>query len=841
MKSLLSRLRLLNVRYVRDHAARTLLFFGVIALSAALIVAVLGTYGSVSGSAQRLAEQVAGNAALEVTGVTDAGLEDNLVATIEQNDSVDAAVPLVQALVVIAGQQVMLYGSDQRARKLSSSLQRAIDDVPKDSAAVPGLWVGPGVAGVTRGGSARVVAMTGTVTDVPIAGVVSGDSAATINHGNLAIAELRLAQQLTGHPGRLDSIFVVADPGIDVDMLRKQLNDRLEGRAYVATPAFRAELASSSTAMAQNVTLLVAMLALVVAMFLVFNTTNMAAGERRAEMSTLRTLGARRGIIMRDFLTESFVIGFLGAVVGSGLGVAMAAVSISRIPSAFLMAVDAKIGFVLPPLAIPIAVVTCVGATLLASGAAAYHVSHVQPIEAIRPPDQTGVTTSTSSAARLARTWGAATAGVLAMGAGVVLSLACQDQKAIGGVMLFLVGVVLVALTATRPIARAVGYASARLGAPGRLAGASVERAPRRTWATTMTVCLAVALGAGTTGSSHNLVAAAGDLVSTLASSDFVVQSAPRDQLPLRPLLPAEVGAQIQRVPGVGRVVPGQFTYAYLPSGRALVQGLSGSSNTPPYQLASESARHALLDGSGAVLSRLFARQHELHVGDTFTLPTPTGAKVLRVADVIDYISDAGLVAISLDHLQQWFSRVGASFYEVMLTPAADRSTVQAELDRIVEVAPLTVHVFTGGEEVAGAEAAVEQTGALAASLQWIVAIVAALALFNTLTLAVVERRRELGILRALGASRKFIGRVILADALGVGLVGGVAGLALGLALQYFYAIVLSNVIALSVRFAFVPLAVVMAVGAVLISLAGALPPARTASRLKIIEAIGYE
>lgn len=844
MRTLLSRLRLLNVRYLRGHPGRTLLSVGVIACSAALIVAVLGTYGSVSGSVRGLAEQVAGNAALEVTGITDAGLEDGLVSTIETTDGVRAAVPLVQAPVLLAGKRVMLYGTDERAAALSSSLRRAVDDVPKDRVGAPGLWVGPAVTGVTPGHPAEVVSMTGTATEVPIAGVIPGSHAQLINRGNIVIAQLRLAQQLTGRPGRLDSVLIVAQTGADVGALRQRLSDRLDGHAYVATPSFRAALASSSTTMTQNVTLLVAMLGLVVAAFLVFNTMNMAANERRAEMATLRALGARRATIMGDFLAESFLIGLVGAALGSALGIAMAAAAVSRLPPMLLAAVDTEVEFVLPPSAIPIAVIACVGASLLASGLAAYRVSHVQPVAAMHPLDETSVASSASGSRRnFARTWGALGAGCAAIATGIAVSLVYADNRAFAGTALFLVGVVLVALAAARPITRAVAYVSGRLGAPGHLAAASAERVPQRTWATTMTVCLALAIGVATTGSSRNMVAAAGDAVSTLERIDFVVQSTPGDEFPFRQLLPAQIGQEIQRVPGVARVLPSQFTYAHLPKGRALVQGLSGPSNTPAYQLASDSARRAVLDGSGAVISKLFAGQYGLHVGDTLTLPTPTGGvKHLRVADIIDFLSaDAGLVAISLDQLEHWFSRFGASFYEVTLAQGADHAQVQAALERIAKHTPFPLYVLTGSQLVGATKSAVQQVGALATALQWIVALVGALALLNTLMLAVVERRRELGILRALGARRKFIGRLIFADAVGVSLVGGFVGLALGFALQYIAVVVMGRAASLSVPFAFVPLVAAIAVGSILVTLAGALPPARRASRLTVVDAIGYE
>jgi putative ABC transport system permease protein len=841
VRATLSRVRLLNVRYVRGHPVRTLLSVGVIACSAALIVAVLGTYGSVSGSVSRLAEQVAGNAALEVTGVTDAGLEDRLVTLIEQTEGVEAAVPLVQAPILLADKRVMLYGSDTRAAKLSSALRRTIDKVPKERTAAPGLWIGPGVTGVTKGSQTRAVSMTGTATEVPIAGVIPGTDAALVNHGNLAVAELRMAQQLTGRPGRLDSVLIVAAAHADLTALRQRLVERLAGQAYVATPAFRAALANSSTAMAQNVTLLVAMLGLVVAAFLVFNTMNMAANERRTEMATLRAVGARRAPIMRDFLAESFMIGVCGSAVGSLLGVAMAMVAVSQLPPMFLVAVDADVEFVLPPFAIPTAAIACITATLLAAWLAAYRVSHVPPVAAMRPTDQIGERSSVSPASRT-QVWGAFSAGLMVIALGAAAAIAYIDNRALGGVAVLVIGLVLLAFAAARPMAHAAAAISARFGVPGRLAAASVERATRRTWATTMTVCLAVGIGVATSGASQNMVAAAGDAVSTLAHTDFVVQGSTGEEFPFRQILPPQIGQAIPRVHGVEQVIPGQFTYAHLPGGRALIQGVAGPSNTPAYQLASDSARHAVLDGSGAIISVLFARQYALHVGDTLTLPTPTGAHHLRIVDIINFVSaDAGFAAISLNELEKWFLRPGVTFYEIILAHGADHATAKAALDQIAAQAPFTVHVLTGTDLVATTKSVIQQIGALATVLQWIVALVATFAVLNTLMLTVVERRRELGILRALGARRKFIGEVILADALGVSLVGGATGLIVGLVLQYFAVYVLGKIAALTVPFALAPRAITMAAGAVAIALAGALPPARAASRLEIIQAIGYE
>lgn len=838
----LSRLRLLNVRYLVRHPIRTLLSLGVVAWSAALIVAVLGTYGSVGGSVSRLAEQIAGNASLEVSGVTDGGLDQALVPTIRAVPGVAAAVPLVQAPIVVEGQRILLFGSDDSARELSSSLRDAIDAVPRSSADTPGLWVGPGVTGVAQGSMTVVTAMTGAVTPVPIAGVLSGASASSLNSGRIAVAPLSVAQELTGRPGQLDSVLVVAAPGTDVAGLRQRLTDSLGGRAYAAVPAYRASVANGSTAMAQNVTLLVAFMALAVAGFLVFNTMNMAASERRPEIASLRALGARKGLILRDFLAEALIIGLLAAAGGSLVGVALAAATVSRLPTVLTANVDAHVEFVLPSFAVPAAIAACVAATVAASWLAAHRAAGVAPVEAMRPEGVgTGVAAG-SEQARVRHTAALLVAGGLLGVAGVVAAVRFDDTRAMAASPLFLVGAILVSLAATGPLTRAVAAVSRRVRPAGPLAAASVQRSPRRIWATTTTVWLAVAIGVAITGASQNMVTAASEAVSTLKQTDFIVQGATKDELPVRPILPEGLAEQVRAVPGVARVTAGQFAYANFPDGRALVQGISGESNSTAYRFASEGARAEVLAGTGAVVSRLFARDHDVAVGDTLTLPTPAGDQRLRVADVVDYVSvDAGLVAISLDRLGEWFHRPGATFLEVQCAPNADRAAVGSALGRLAAAAALPVYVVTGAESVAATESAVQQVGALAAALQWIVACVAGLALLNTLMMSVAERRREFGILRALGANRRVVRRLVMAEALGVSIVGGIVGVVVGMSLQYVATLALGRVAALSVPLALPWAAAAMAIGAVAIALAGALPPARAAARLPVVEAIGYE
>jgi putative ABC transport system permease protein len=167
-----------------------------------------------------------------------------------------------------------------------------------------------------------------------------------------------------------------------------------------------------------------------------------------------------------------------------------------------------------------------------------------------------------------------------------------------------------------------------------------------------------------------------------------------------------------------------------------------------------------------------------------------------------------------------------------------DPNRLRAEVRRVV---PPPNYVYDGRAALAGLEAPLHQSMFIANAVWIIVVCVAAVALFNTLTLSVLERRREIGVLRAMGSSRRFTLQMVLAEAAGIGLVGGVLGLLFGLTDQLLYSLVSGDMMNFNVDFRPSPMALVFTIGALAISLLGSLPPARRAARLNIIEALGVE
>ena len=227
-----------------------------------------------------------------------------------------------------------------------------------------------------------------------------------------------------------------------------------------------------------------------------------------------------------------------------------------------------------------------------------------------------------------------------------------------------------------------------------------------------------------------------------------------------------------------------------------------------------------MLAGDGVVVSREIARNLGIAPGDELTLPTPTGERRVRVLEVVPYFSlFGGLVSMSLTQMREWFDRPGSTIVAVKLVPGADRAEVEAVIrDRL----PAGVLMYSGDEAVAAIGKGMESTTGLIDAMAWIVVFVASIALLNTLMLSVLERRRELGVMRAMGASRRFVLRTVVAEAAGIGTVGAVIGAAFGAVNQHLTTAALTNVLSIDVVYDASVLAAVFGCAAFALTLLGA-------------------
>ncbi|MFC4374945.1 FtsX-like permease family protein [Nocardia halotolerans] len=823
------RLRLFNFGELIRHPGRTIMSTAVMAVSAALLVAVLSISGSVTGSVDRLTKGLAGNAELEITGITDAGFEQNLLPAIAQTPGVQTAVPMLRVSLGGGPDRTLLIGADQNVSALDSDLAGPMAEHTRKLTSTPrGVLVGA-ATGYQVGDSVPIGGGSATV-----AAVLDDEATNRLNGGHLIAAPLPLAQFLTDRVGKLDSVQIIARPGTDIAELRTALTTAVDGRAVVAEPSLRTAQAGGAIQIMRYSTLMSSAAALIVAAFLIYNAMSMAVAQRRPMLSLLRAIGGQRGPMVRELLVEAALLGLVGGVIGSAIGVLMGRIAIGRLPAAIVQSVEARTEFLVPNYAVPVAIVACVLATVLAAALAARQVYKVAPVEALAP-----VEASDAAATGRGLRW-AALAGGLALGAGAV-ALAFTDlgRVSLGAITLSFTATVLLCFAATGPIVRAAAAIARWFGAPGALGATTLERAPRRVWATAMTVMIGVAAVVALGGASSNMVDSATESFQSLGEADLYVSPSPVEQFPTGPALPAELADRVAAVPGVAGVHPAQMAFATLGSGRVMLQGYPPQAEDARLGAVDPAVIDRMARGDGVVITRDVARSLDLAVGDEITMPTPSGERTTTVLQVIPYFTAvSGVVMMSLDQMREWYQRPGETILTIEFAPGADPAAVQAAVRAAV---PPEIHVDTGATMLAAISSSVQQGAAMSNMILWIVVLVATVALLNTLMLSVLERRRELGVLRAMGTNRKFLLRSVLAEAAGIGLVGAGIGLVIGVAVQYLGTVAIGHAMTIDIVYSASPLVLVYGVVALGLALLGSIPPAMRAARMPIVAALAVD
>ena len=829
------RLRLFSLRELAVHRRRTIASIAVMAVSAMYLVAVCGIFGSITGSVNRLADGIAGIASLEVSGITDAGFPDTITADVAAVPGVAIAAPMIRTSTSTSSGPILLFGADERLAALGGALKDALKDGGAAQLANPAgpfgppnaVRVGPG-AGHAKGEAFQLGSASVTVSEV-----LQGKQVAALNGGHYALAPLALAQNITGRQGQLDSILITIEPGADLARVRAAVATAVNGRAIVADPSMRTTRAGDGVKLMNYMALMGAMVALMVGAFLIYTTTTMAITQRRPVISMLRAIGGRRATIIRDMLAEAAVLGVVGGAIGSAIGILLGRIAIGRLPPAITQGLETRIEYWLPGYAIPAAVAATALTSVVASAMAARQVYKVAPIEALAP---VGVSAADRVPRWLRIASGAAAVAVFAVAIGLVLN----QRGVVAFVAMAAVFSAEIALgfALTVPIVNATAATARVFGSVGALAAATIECAPRRVWATVMTVLIAVVTTVTITGTNTDMIRSARGIFSPVATVPVWVSANSPDSYPTD-ALPQGLSEKVAALPGVQRVTEGALGFAEVGGTRVMLDGFSPGTADPLYRALDERVRDQVLAGRGVALSQNLGKTLHVRVGEQLRLQTPHGVQLTTVLALVPYFSTViGTVGMGLDQLRSWFDRPVTTMLEIAAAPGVDPARLLADVRRIV---PAPNYVYDGRAKLVGLEAPIHQSMFIANAVWMIVGFVAAVALLNTLTLSVLERRREIGVLRAMGCSRRFTLRMVLAEATGIGVIGGVLGLVFGLTDQWLFSVVSGDMMNFQVTFRPSSMALVFTVGALAMSLLGSVPPARRAARLNIIEAVSVE
>ncbi|UGS35813.1 ABC transporter permease [Capillimicrobium parvum] len=691
-------------------------------------------------------------------------------------------------------------------------------------------------ANIKIGDTIKVVGSNGPGRNLEVVGLAEFGGVSSVGGFVAVVTTLNQAQQLAGERGRYDQILVAADDGVSPVELRDRIRTIAPANVSVRTGQQQADKNSQDIqdqlGFLRTALLAFAGISVFVGAFIIFNTFSITVTQRMREFALLRTLGASRRQILTQVLFEGLLIGVIGSIVGLLLGLVLA-------PGlrALFKAVGADLpssGTVVEPRTIIVSLLVGIVVTLLSGLAPAIRSTRVPPVAALREgavlPQGRGHRFVTPGGIVLVVLGAVALALGLFGGGGIAL-------VGLGALVVF-VGVALLSPKLVPPLAAGVG--APLPGLVGRLARENSIRQPGRTAVTAAALMIGVTLVAFVSIFAAGAKATIDEAVNTAGKPGTLIVQNTNGFTPIAP----QVGDAVARVPGVKSVSPITFSTSRVTGvgGKTSVTGVPANLPdvfTIDWKQGSDRVVRTL-GAQGAVLTKGYADKHDLAVGDRIRVLTPLGKHLeLTVGGIAE--DNTGLLAdltVSQALARSAFGEKEDALVFVGVDPADEKrvqSVISAAFDRLYPVAEVkTLQEFK--DDQAG------QIDGLLILIYVLLALAVVISLFgivNTLVLSIYERTRELGMLRAIGTSRRQVRRMIRYEAVITAVIGAVIGVVLGLIFALAVGVALKDdgfVLSIPV----VQLIILLVLGA-LAGVVAAIAPARRASRLDPLEALAYE
>ena len=689
-------------------------------------------------------------------------------------------------------------------------------------------------AGLKVGGTVTLTTPGATRKDT-VVGIFRYGTSGNLAGASIVTFDLRTAQQvLLGGADAYTSIDVKAAPGIS--------QSELAGRVRAATAGQAAQLKvrtgkESADQQAAQITdglkffsaflLIFAGIALVVGSFIILNTFSMLVAQRTRELALLRALGASRRQVTSSVLGEAFLVGLLGATLGLGLGVLL---------SLGLRSLFAALGIDLPGGALVISGGTVIAAylvgivvTLVAAYLPARRASRIPPVAALR--------VDVSTPARSLRLRLVAGVVLLVVGlAGVAAGLAAKDNQAtfvgLGGLVAF-VGVIVLSPSISRRVIGVVGLPIRRSSATGRIAIDNARRNPRRTASTASALMIGLALVAAIGVLGTSTTASTDAVIDDVIKADFIATDA--SFLTLSP----EVAKSLAATTGVAAVSRIQSLPAKVGSSETLLSVVDPSTITRMLSFTMVSGSLADLQQDGILIDDKTAVSEGWKVGTKVPVTFLSGPHVLTVSGV--YASSGafsgGVVSIATARAAGARDLDRAVYVRVAdgVDPVATRTAVDTTLKGYPNV-----KLLDQTELKQQIRDQINQLLYVVYALLGLAVIIAILGIINTLALSVVERTREIGLLRALGMTRAQLRQTVRLESVAISVYGAVLGVLLGLGLGVALQRSLADQGIGTLGVPWVLLGIVLVLAAV-VGVFAALWPARRAARLDVLTAITTE
>ncbi len=680
----------------------------------------------------------------------------------------------------------------------------------------------------------------GPVQRLSISGIMQFSSGLSIGGATLAGFDLPTAQRLMRKDGRLDEIAVASKAGVTDPELVREIQEILPEGTKVQGVGEQVQSDAEETnefiTFLQTFLLAFGGIALFVGSFVIANSLSITIAQRTRELATLRMLGASRRQVLGSIILESLVVGVIASVIGLFLGLLLAR---------GLFSLFDAVGFTLPNTGLVfetrtviVALLAGILVTLVASLRPAIRATRVPPVAAVRegatlPPGRFARFRGLGALLMIAAGFGALAYGLFAGGLDTTAILIWMGL----GTLLVFLGVALFSSRLVRPLAHVLGWPATRIGgAAGSLARDNARRNPQRTASTAAALMIGLALVTLVATLASGIVASFKGAVNDLFTGDFAI-TAQNNFSPI-PIDAAEATAQVPGVTVVGNVRTGEalrngdadFITAVDPGMREVID-LEWKEGSP--EVISS------LGDDGAFVDDGWAEDNELGVGSPIEITFPNGSSRTFTIDGIFEPPTGGSPFASVTiSAAAWDAEVAQprNLYSFLKMDGGPTDGNQAALDTALADFPnakaQTRQAFIDNQ-ISGLSSILNILYVLLA----LSIIVSLFGIVNTLVLTVFERTREIGMLRAIGMTRRQIRRMIRHESVITALIGAAIGIVLGIVLA---ALLIARVDFLVFSFPTAQV-IIFVIAAIVVGILAAVFPARRAAKLDPLRAIAYE
>jgi len=859
---LIPRLKLfwrLMVKPLADEPVRTALTVFAVALGVAVVLAMDLAGDAATGSFHSSLETLSGEQNFEISAT--GGVPDEIVGKLVSRPYDWRITPRMEGFAVIVSEKkpLPLIGLDligesnrlflERSATVAAARAEKMDEKPdsvENLIAGDSVWVGESL-GTRPGDKLQLL-----INDRAASYIVRGTYPDANGNESAIVMDIAAAQSTLNRPGRVDLIYVrIPQSAFGADLALDDWQRRIQ---QVLPDGVQVRLAGASTnenrkmlaAFRWNLRLL-SYIALVVGAFLIYNTISVSVVRRRAEIGIVRALGASRRQVLAAFLGEAALIGVSGALLGVPLGRLMATVAVklmgATVNALYVTSHPGSITFTMWSAAL--ALIVGAGVTLLSAWSPAREAAGVAPLEAMARGRR-------EFEFRAAKASGLRFTLILA-----VASAAASRVPPIGGKPVFgyiatllAVGAAVFAIPAFVDVAMRAGSNILQkiLGVEALLASRSLAGSLRRTSVLVAALCTAVAMMTAVgimVGSFRQTVVAWMD---SELPADLYIRPAGNPATDQHPTISAALSDAIAALPGVQtvqRLRAYEISYQDMPA----TLGSLDIANTPINRTTdflsgrpTGSVLNELRGANTAIVSEPFAYKHSVKTGDSVELALGESRATFRVADVYyDYASERGMILMDRNVMLKYLPDPAPSNLAIFVKPGASVPAVRKEIEH--SAANYRVLIFANGDLRSQAVQIFDRTFAITYALEAVAILVAVMGVAGALLALVIDRRRELGLLRYLGTSSAQLRKLIIIEAGLLGLLANVSGVIMGVFLSFILIFVINKQsFGWTIRLHW-PVAVLLGATSVVFvaTLLAGYYPARMAIRLNPIEVVHEE